>query len=451
MSMLAHVIDAALRVFEAGPVSPATLRLATRLTNSASGGLLTPARVRELQWIRLRRIVRYAYNRSPFYQRKFDELNLRPQLLRTPDDFTRCPFTTAQDLRDWPQFLAVPETQLSAVFTTSGTTGEPKRVYYTAHELNALSNVGALGLRLRVPDRLVALIALPTGLWMGTAEAQRVVERAGGLGLPVGASEPALVITQMRRFTPNVVITSPSFMVALTREARRQNFRTKLEAILVGGETLTREQIERFQQYWDSPTYNAYGSTEIGGGQTLALPTCECLHLNGLQLFTEIVDPATGLPADEGELIFTPLVREAMPLLRYRSGDLARWSHCDCWLPFGSIMLTGRADDLIVAGDMNLFGQVLAEAVARVAGATGRMALVVDKVDLTDRLRLAVEGNGVVETEVRAHLYTAYPELAHNLSIGNIQLEIETDVRLTDQFKAVKIVDLRRTLSPKPG
>ncbi len=100
---------------------------------------------------------------------------------------------------------------------------------------------------------------------------------------------------------------------------------------------------------------------------------------------------------------------------------------------------------------MNLFGNVLAEAVERVAGATGRVAIVVDKVDLTDRLWLRVEGNGVAETEVRAHLYAAYPELAHNLSIGNIQLEIEPNIRLDDQFKAVKIVDLRRTLSPNPG
>ncbi len=444
MSILAHTIDIALRAFEARPASPAMLRLATRLTNNPSGNLLTPTRVRELQWIRLKRIVRYAYDRSPFYRRKFDELKLRPQLLHTPDDFTRFPFTTAQDLRDWQKFLAVPETQLSAVFTTSGTTGEPKRVYYTARELNALSNVGALGLRLRVPDRLVALIALPAGLWMGTAEAQRVVERAGGLGLPVGAADPASVVAQMRRFVPNVVITSPSFMVVLTHEAERQNFRIKLEAILVGGETLTREHVARFQDYWSAPTYNAYGSTEIGGGQTVALPTCECLHLNGLQLYTEIIDPATGLPADHGELVFTPLVREAMPLLRYRSGDLAGWSHCACWLPFGSIMLKGRTDDLIVAGDMNLFGNVLADVTGRVAGATGRLTIIVDKVDLTDRLRLQVEGNDVPEAEVRAHLYAAYPELPHNMSLGNIRLQIETNARLTDQFKAVKIVDLRR-------
>ncbi len=164
MSMLADMIDAGLRSFEARPASPAVLRLATRLLNNTSGGLLTPARVREPQWLRLKRIVRYAYDRSPFYQRKFDELSLHPQLLRTPDDYTRFPFTTAQDLRDWQQFLAVPESQLSAVFTTSGTTGEPKRVYYTTRELSSLSNVGALGLRLRVPDRLVALIALPSGL-----------------------------------------------------------------------------------------------------------------------------------------------------------------------------------------------------------------------------------------------------------------------------------------------
>src|SRR3990172_2152264 len=141
--------------------------------SGASGGFFSPARVRAVQWIRLRRIVRYAYDRSPFYRERFDALGLRPRDLRTPVDFARLPFTTAHDLRDWRKFLAIPEDRLSAVFTTSGTTGEPKRVYYTARELKALSNMGALGLRLQIPGRLVALLALPPGFWMGTAEAQR--------------------------------------------------------------------------------------------------------------------------------------------------------------------------------------------------------------------------------------------------------------------------------------
>ena len=446
MNLIAHALDLGLRAFEAWPTSPAPWRLVARLMGSASGSFFSPARVRALQWIRLRRIVRYAYDHSPFYRESFEALRLRPSDLRRQADCTQIPFTSAHDLRDWQQFLAVSEDRLSAVFTTSGTTGEPKRMYYTARELNALSNVGSLGLRLRIPGRLVALLALPPGLWMGTGEAQRVVERAGGFGLPVGAPDPALVVTHVRRFAPNVVITSPSFMVALTREAERQNFRIKLEAILVGGETLTRQHVERFRDFWDAPTYNSYGSTEIGGGQTMALPTCECLHLNGLQLFTEIIDPDTGLPADEGELVFTPTVREAMPLLRYRSGDLARWSHCNCWLPFGSIILAGRADDMIVAGDMNFFGHVLGEAAGRAKGATGRLAISVDKIDLTDRLRLRVEGGGVSVAEVRANLFAAYPELPHNLSIGNIRLDIETDAWLNDQFKAVRIVDRRESV-----
>lgn len=441
MNPTVYLLDYALHVFEVWPAPSVPIHLAVQWAGRI--GLDKPDWVRKLQWLRLRRTIRYASERSPFYRDRLAALGVKPKDITSQKDFIHLPLTTVQDLLDWYKFLAVPEDHLSAVFTTSGTTGEPKRVYYTARELNALSNVGAFGLRLRLPGRITALIALPYGLWIGTFEATRVVERAGGLNLPVGSSEPSFVVGQMRRFRPNVVITSPSFMVALTREAEQQQFRSRLDAILVGGETLTQAHKDRFLDYWSAPTYNSYGSTEIGGGQSMALPMCECLHLNDLQLYTEIIDPATGLPAEEGELVFTPLVREAMPLLRYRSGDLARWSNCNCWLPFGSIHLIGRTDNMFVAGDMNLYGHLLAEAAGKAPGASGRVTIWVDKVDLTDRIRLKVEGSNVLESDVRNHLYDIYPELPHNLAVGNLLLDIEVNVRLNDQFKAVKMIDLR--------
>lgn len=282
------------------------------------------------------------------------------------------------------------------------------------------------------------------GLWMGSATAQRVVERAGGLPIPVGADDPQETLKWMQRFEPNVVMSSPSYMTALTREAERAGYRPKLERILLGGEVLTQEQKARFREYWDTVVYDSYGSTEIGGAQTIALPECTAFNMNDLHLVTEIVNPETGAPADEGELVFTTLTREVMPLVRYRSGDRGRWADCPCSLPFSAVQLAGRTDDMFVAGDMNLYGNVIADAVAKVAGTSGRVVLRLDKAELTDRLTVRVEGRGVNADDVRNALFTAYPELRVNTANGNLILEIETDVDLGRQIKALKIVDSRQ-------
>ncbi len=444
MNPIVHTLHVGLRLFESQPPSRGLVRLAAQLFDRTHF-FLTPEATRSFQWLRLRKAINWAYNNTPFYRLQFDGLNLRPHDIRTWDDFQRLPHTNPCDFQNWRQFLAVPEHLLSAVFATAGSTGEPKRAYYTLHELNALNNVGTLGLRLQLPDRFVTLIALPSGLWMGGTEVWRVVERAGGLSVPIGMPDPSVVIASIKRYSPNVIATSPSFMVAVTREAQKQGFQIKLDAIMVGGEMLTHKQCELFQAYWNARTINLYGLTEIGGAQSISLPGCSYLHLNALQLLTEIVDPATGLPSEEGELVFTPLVRQAMPLLRYRSGDLGRWGHCDCW-PFPSIMLLGRADDMFVAGDMNFYGHVIAEAISRMEGATGRIAIHIDKVDLLDHVEIHVEGCELTSEMVRNSLFLAYPEMKSSLNSRYMKLSIHIVSQLSDQIKSLRIVDSRERM-----
>ena len=282
------------------------------------------------------------------------------------------------------------------------------------------------------------------GLWMGWATAQRIVERAGGLPLPVGADDPKETLQWMKRLEPNVLMSSPSYLTVLTRQAQAQGYRPKLDKILVGGETLYEAQRARFVEYWDAQVFDSYGATEIGGGQTIVLPECGgAFHLNDLHLITEIVDPDTGEPAEEGELVFTTLTREAMPLLRYRSGDRAGWTECDCWLPARAIQLQGRVDDMFTAGDMNLYGRVMAKAISQIPGASGHLELLLDKVELADRLLVRVEGNRMKKAKVRQALFDAYPKLGRNTDNGNLILEIETGVDLSDQIKALRIKDKR--------
>lgn len=448
--MIAYLLDGVMRAFERRTASPALLQPVARLVESVVQGSKLNARlVARIQSLRLVQLIRYVSRHSPYYRTVLQKFDQASERFRTPADLKQLPFTASRDIRDWSRFLCVPENRLAAVFTTSGTTGEPKRVFFTFRELTLLTNWAAIALRFRHPGRLVALIAMPLqhGLWIGSATAQRVIERAGGLPIPVGTEEPADTLKWMERFEPNVVISSPSYMTALTRHATRTGYRRRLDRVLLSGETLTADQKQTLTEYWSAQVLDSYGSTEIGGGQTLALPDCTAFHLNDLHLVTEIVDPETGQPADEGELVFTTLLREAMPLVRYRSGDRGRWSTCSCGLPFRAVQIGGRTDDMFVAGDMNLYGNIIANAVAGVSGASGRLAILLDKAELTDRLRLRVEGHNVEVDQVKQALFAAYPELRPNIGNGNLLLDIEPNVTLESQQKALKIVDARSKLS----
>jgi phenylacetate-CoA ligase len=175
------------------------------------------------------------------------------------------------------------------------------------------------------------------------------------------------------------------------------------------------------------------------------LPECgSVFHLNDLHLITEIVNPDTGSPGEEGELVFTTLTREAMPLLRYRSGDRARWAECSCWLPARAVQLLGRVDAKFTAGDMNLHGRVMAEAIGQIPGTTGHVELVLDKSDLADHLIVRVEGNGVDKIQVRWALFDALPNLERSADDGQVVLGVATGVDLGDQIKAVRIKGKRR-------
>lgn len=443
--MIAATLDWMFRQFERYTVSPRIVQAAARCMETLAESRLDAKIVTRIQTRRLRAVAAHAYRKSLFYRETFDRAGLRPADIRSLADLRRLPFTTPKDIRDWRQFLCVPEEEVAAVFATSGTTGEPKRVYFSRRDMQGLTNFAALAMRFRHPGRLVVMIALPMGhgLWIGSGTSQRVIDRAGGLPLPIGAGDLQSALKWMQRFEPNVVISSPSYVTALTRQAERAGFRLKLDKIILSGEALTLAQKKRFHDYWNADIYDTYGSTEIGGGQTMALPGCSAFHFNDLHLITEIIDPETGEPADDGELVFTTLLREAVPLFRYRSGDRGRRTRCTCRLPFQTIQLVGRTDDMFVAGDMNFYGNVIAEAVAKLLGANGRLEIRLDKVDLTDRLTLRLEGNGIEETEVRQALFDLYPELPGNIANGNLILVIEPNVRLDGQIKALKIVDAR--------
>lgn len=443
--ILSQTIDVALQAFETQIASPTRVRQAAQVIETFLDRGVDTAVVQQIQAQRLQETVEYAADRSPFYRALFEQSGVPPKSIRRPDDLRALPFTTADDVRGFRDFICVPDDELAALFTTAGSTGEPKQIYYTLEELERITNFSALALRVRHRGKLHALIALPMrhGLWIGSATAENIMRRAGGLPIPVGAGDPHDTLQWMQRFEPNVVASSPSYMTALTREAEKAAYRPPLDLVMLGGEMLTDEQETEFRDYWRAEIINSYGTTEIGGAQTISLPDCRGFHLNDFHLVTEIVDPQTGEAADEGELVFTTIRREAMPLLRYRSGDRARWVECPDRIPLPAVELLGRLDDMIVAGDANLYGRVIADAVTEVPGAGRHVAIYVDKVDMIDRLTIHVEGDEVAEESVREAIFSAYPEARTSAESGQLMLNVVVGSDLSDQIKALKVVDSR--------
>lgn len=292
---------------------------------------------------------------------------------------------------------------------------------------------------------LQVVVALPQrhGLWIGSTTAEAVVRRAGGIPYPVGAGDPEQTLKWMRRFDFNLVMSSPSYMTILTRWAEEVGYHRRLDKILLGGERVTEEHRAYFESYWGATVFDSYGSTEMGGAQSISLPGCAGVYLNDLHLFTEIVDPDTDEPAKEGELIFTTLVREAMPLVRYRSGDRVRNVQCSEVLPFRAVQVLDRLDDMIVVGGVNLCASVIADSVHEAVDIESRMRILVDREDLTDLLTLAMETPEATVDIVRHALVEAYPEIEEAIGQGRLRLEVEAGVGLEGQIKGIAVVDRR--------
>jgi phenylacetate-CoA ligase len=266
------------------------------------------------------------------------------------------------------------------------------------------------------------------------------------MALAIGQPPPEATLDLMLRFRPDMFMTSPSYMAALTRHAERAGQRPPLTALVLDGEILTSSQTERFKNYWGQVEItNGYGLTEVGA-VAWGLPNCDALHLNRFSTLAEIVDPHTLRPADEGELLVTSLSLEAMPLLRYRTGDRVSKKTCRCGWAAPAIHVHGRMGDELVVADSNLHGALVAQALAELEGMTGSVELIVDHVEHVDRLRVRAgirAGQGPGSQAVMQKLFALYPDLEELWRARGYQLELELVDDLVFSPKPLRVRDLR--------
>ncbi|MFI6927300.1 phenylacetate--CoA ligase PaaK [Nonomuraea spiralis] len=385
-----------------------------------------------LQLERLRWTLSHAYDNVPLYRRKFDEHGVHPADCRSLDDLALFPFTTKEDLRESYPFgmFAVPRERVARIHASSGTTGRPTVVGYTRGDLDVWAQVMARSIRAsggRPGD--VVHVAYGYGLFTGGLGAHYGAERLGCTVVPVSGGMTARQVQLITDFRPRVIMVTPSYLLALLDEFAAQGLdprESSLEIGIFGAEPWTERMRAEIEERFDLHAVDIYGLSEVMGPGVAneCVETKDGLHVWEDHFYPETVDPFTGQPAPEGgELVFTSLTKEAMPVVRYRTRDLTRLLPGTARPAFRRMeKVTGRTDDMIILRGVNVFPTQIEELVLRVPALSPHFQLHLTRPDRLDVLTVRVEarpGAGGREEAGR--------ELRHAVK-ANVGVSVEVEV-----------------------
>ncbi|HBY33578.1 MAG TPA: phenylacetate--CoA ligase [Delftia acidovorans] len=358
--------------------------------------------IASLQLLRLRWSLQHAYDHVPHYRRAFDEKGVHPSDLRTLSDLARFPFTTKKDLRENYPFgmFAVPRQKVARVHASSGTTGKPTVVGYTLKDLDNWANLVARSIRAAGgrPGDMVH-VAYGYGLFTGGLGAHYGAERAGCTVVPMSGGQTEKQVQLIQDFRPDIIMVTPSYMQVIVEEMQRQGLdprESSLRIGIFGAEPWTEAMRREIEGKAGLDAVDIYGLSEVMGPGVAS----ECVESKDGPViwedhfYPEIIDPDTGevLPdGSEGELVFTSLSKEAMPIIRYRTRDLTRLlaPTSRSFRRMGKIV--GRSDDILIIRGVNLFPTQIEEIVLQNAQLSGQYQLVVTRDGNLDRLAVRCE------------------------------------------------------------
>jgi len=419
--------------------------------------------LKKLQGQRLRQAVEYVSKRVPFYQRKFKEAGIKPEDIHGLDDIGRLPFTTKGDLRNEYPFgmFAVPLEEVIRIHASSGTTGKPTVGGYTRNDLKIWGEVMARTVTSAgVTAKDVAQNAYGYGLFTGGLGFHLGFETVGATTIPVSGGLTERQLMLMEDFGATVLSCTPSYSIVLAEEAEAAGIdfkkRMKLRVGIFGAEPWTNEMRQTIEERLGLVSFDIYGLTEIIGPGV----SVECEHHNGLHIFEdhflpEIIDPDTGasLPyGEEGELVFTTLTKEAMPVIRYRTRDLTilHAEKCECGRTLVRMeKIRGRTDDMLIIRGVNVFPSLVESTLLSVDGLEPYYQIVVDRPkDQLDKLEVLVEARKSYFEPVDMQALDELRKRAeHTLSSG---LGVGVEVKLMGPHtiersigKAKRVVDKR--------
>ena len=413
--------------------------------------------IEALQLERLKWSLSHAYKNVPMYKKRFDEAGVHPDDVKSLKDLVRFPFTVKDDLRDNYPFglFAVPREKIIRIHASSGTTGKSTVVGYTRKDCDLFANMVARSLRASGvrPGEMVHN-AYGYGLFTGGLGAHVGIERLGATVVPMGGGQTAKQVQLINDFKPQAITVTPSYVLNLLEEFQHQGLDprdTSLQVGIFGAEPWTNAMRNEVEQAFDMHAVDIYGLSEIMGPGVAneCVETKDGLHIWEDHFYPEIINSETGElveDGEQGELVFTTLTKEGIPMIRYRTRDLTRLLPGTARSMRRMEKITGRSDDMIILRGVNVFPTQIEEQLMATDGLAPHFQIELYREGRMDAMRVSVEADpDVTDTESRNAAGNALRDLIKTV-VG-----VSTDVVVSEpgsvprsQGKAVRVVDNRK-------
>ena len=422
---------------------------------------MTRQKMRELQSERLRELVQRVYNNVPFYQKKMDNAGVKPTDIKSIDDISKLPFTSKQDLRDNYPFglFAVPMKEIVRVHASSGTTGKPTTVGYTRNDIEIWKEVVARCFTMcGIGKDDIMQVAYGYGLFTGGLGAHYGAEEVGASVIPISGGNTRRQLQLMSDYGVTALACTPSYALHLADAMAEHGYSLKdmkVKKGVFGAEPWTENMRLELERKWGIHAFDIYGLSEVmGPGVSNDCEFHTGLHVNEDHFFPEIVHPDTKEPVPhgtEGELVFTTLTKEGIPLIRYNTRDLSTlfYEKCQCGRTLVRMKkITGRSDDMLIIRGVNLFPSQIEHVLLEMGETSAHYMLYVDRHNNLDTLELQVELDESKLTDTIKDLQILSRKIEHalNSAIGlSVKVTLVEPKTITrSEGKAVRVVDRRK-------
>lgn len=417
--------------------------------------------MRALQLYRLKKIVKYAYERVPFYKKKFDEIGLKPEDIKTLEDISKIPYTTKTDLRDnYPYgLLAVPMDEIVRVHASSGTSGKPTVVAYTKNDLDMWSDcVARLIVAAGGKKSDVVQISFGYGLFTGALGLHQGWEKVGASVIPASSGNTERQVMLMKDLGATALVATPSYGLYISEVMEKMGIKKedlKLRIGLFGSEASSPEMHKELQDKLGVFPTDNYGLSEIIGPGVSGECEYKCgMHINEDHFYPEIIDRETLMPVADGEwgeLVITTLTKEGLPMLRYRTKDITRLitDKCKCGRTTTRMdKIQGRSDDMLIIRGVNVFPSQIEGVLMSIPEIGGNYEIVVERIGHLDKLTINVEVKEVALLDNYSKLEDLVKKVRQKLKVV---LQIDAVVKLVEpqslkrfEGKAKRVTDLRK-------
>ncbi|KZX14293.1 phenylacetate--CoA ligase family protein [Methanobrevibacter curvatus] len=415
---------------------------------------------KELQLRRLQKIVKTAYEKVPFYKKKFDDAGVKPEDIKTLKDIEKIPFTTKADLREAYPFgmFAVDEEEIVEIHTTSGTTGKPTVTGYTKKDIGIWQEIIARAIVMAGGGKKdIIQNGYGYGLFTGGLGVHHGGYKLGAIVVPMSSGNTKRQLEIMSDFQTTILTCTPSYAMYLAESLEKIGLTKKdisLKTGIFGAEMWTSEMRDKLEEKLGIDALNIYGLTELTGPGV----AMECLEKSGLHIsddhfYPEIIDPKTKKSLNEGEkgeLVLTTLTKEGMPVIRFRTKDLTsiNWNKCKCGRTTPRISrISGRSDDMLKVRGVIVFPSQIESAILKIEGLTPNYQIIITRPEFLDEIDILVEATPALFSDEMKEMEEIEIKIANEIKkeIGlrvNLQI-VESESLPRSEGKAVRVIDKR--------